>query len=296
MKKYVRIEFTKWDFFDLRFGSTGLGNLLFVWARAIVYADKLNLPVLSPNWRTFTIGPYLRHEKDKRNYKNLFINDGIKGYKKYLIQLYSIKQIQNSKIRVFLNIPEVIIFYGLKNQMTHLINHHVLVKKKLINILSKDVIKLIGQNNSIFIGVHIRCGDFQPENEDHLRSGRTITRIPMNWYITQIKKLKQKFGNNICFKIFSDGHIDELSKVLSIENVTLVEGGNALSDLISLSRSKIIISSNSTFSLWASYLGRCHTIWFPGTKRFDLFNDNESCLEFELDYNQKLPEKLKLSN
>lgn len=294
MKKYVRIKFSNLDFIDFRFGGPGLGNLLFIWARAIVYADKFNLPVLSPNWRTFKIGTYLRLEKDKRNYRNLFINDGIKGFKKYLVQLYSIQQIQNSKIKSFLHIPEVIIFSGMKNQMTDIINDHVLVKKTLYSILSEDVIKLIDLNNPISIGVHIRFGDFQPENEDHLRLGKTNTRIPMNWYITQINKLKQKFGNNIHFKIFSDGSIDELSQVLSIENVRLVQGGNALSDLISLSRSKLIISSNSTFSLWASYLGRCHTIWFPGTKRFDLFSDNEPCMEFELDYHEKLPANLKL--
>jgi hypothetical protein len=294
MKKYVRIKFSNLDFFDFRFGGPGLGNLLFVWARAIVYADKFSLPILSPNWRTFKIGTYLRFEIDKRTYTSIFIKNGIKGFKKYLIQLYSIQQIQNSKIKSFLNIPEVIIFSGMKNQMTDIINDHILIKKTLYSILSEDVIKLIDLNNPISIGVHIRFGDFQPENENLLRLGKTNTRIPINWYITQINKLKQKFGNNIHFKIFSDGSIDELSQVLSIENVMLVQGGNSLSDLVSLSQSKIIISSNSTFSLWASYLGRCHTIWFPGTKRFDLFKDNESCIEFELDYDQKLPENLKL--
>ena len=294
MKKYIRIKFSNIDLFDFRLGGSGLGNLLFVWARAIVHSEKFNYNLLSPNWNTFKIGTYIRKEKDKRTYRNFFINSGIKGLKKYLIQCFSISIIQNSKIKSILHIPEVIIFSGMKNQMTDIINDHVLVKKTLYSILSEDVIKLIDLNNPISIGVHIRFGDFQPENEDHLRLGKTNTRIPMNWYITQINKLKQKFGNNIHFKIFSDGSIDELSQVLSIENVRLVQGGNALSDLISLSQSKLIISSNSTFSLWSSYLGRCHTIWFPGTKRFDLFGDSESCLEFELDYHEKLPANLKL--
>lgn len=132
MKKYVRIKFSNLDFFDFRFGGPGLGNLLFVWARAIIYADKFGLSVLSPNWRTFKIRTYLRFEKDKRTYRTLFNDNGIKGFKKYLIQLYSIQQIQNSKIQSFFNISVVIIFSGMKNQMTDIINDHVLVKKHYI--------------------------------------------------------------------------------------------------------------------------------------------------------------------
>ena len=74
----------------------------------------------------------------------------------------------------------------------------------------------------------------------------------------------------------------------------MAKGGNAISDMISLSYSKTIIASNSTFSLWSSYLGRCNTIWFPGTKRFNLFDEKENLYEFELDYYESLPKNLKL--
>ena len=131
-------------------------------------------------------------------------------------------------------------------------------------------------------------------NEDRLRSGKSNTRVPIGWYIFQIKKLKHSFGNNIDINIFSDGSKEDLMEVLSNNNVRLVEGGNALSDLLLLSQSKIIISSNSTFSLWASYLGRCHTIWYPGTKRFVLFYQKESSVEIELDYFEELPKKIRI--
>lgn len=294
MKKYIRIKFSDFDFLDFRLGGPGLGNLLFVWARAIVYAEKQGLKIISPNWRTFKLGPYLRFEKDKRLYNSLFIKSGITGIKKYILQLISMQLIQSTRIKSASFIPEVITFSGMNNQMNDIINDYAIVKKKLFEILSDDVIKLTQTNDLNYIGVHLRFGDFQPENEDHLRAGKTNTRISINWYVTQINKLKRHFGSDTNFMIFSDGSKDELSKVLSMENVKHIEGGNALSDLILLSQSKIIIASNSTFSLWASYLGRCHTIWFPGTKRFNLFHDHESCQEFELDYKEELPLNLKI--
>ena len=294
MKKYIRIKFSDIDFFDFRIGGPGLGNLLFVWARAVVYAEKFNLKILSPNWKTFKIGTYLRKEKDKRNYKNIFKNDGIKGLKKYIIQLCSNKFIQNSKLRSILKLPKVLIFSGMKNQMNDIINDYTFVRSKLYSILSNETIDLIRENKPRCVGVHIRFGDFKNENENELRAGKTNTRIPIEWYVNIISKLKNKFGNHIEFMIFSDGSKEELHEILRIKNVYFSYNGNAISDLIVLSKSKIIVASNSTFSLWASYLGRCHTIWFPGTKRFNLFGKKDNCIEFELDYDKSLPNNLEL--
>ncbi|MDP5015756.1 MAG: hypothetical protein NWQ43_00310, partial [Dolichospermum sp.] len=55
---------------------SGLGNMLLVWARAILFAEFNGLPVLSPNWNEVRIGPWLRGERTKRYYGNLFINKG----------------------------------------------------------------------------------------------------------------------------------------------------------------------------------------------------------------------------
>ena len=83
MKKAVKIKFSKIDLFDFRLGGPGLGNLLFPWARGVIFARKNNIPVLSPNWKTFKIGTYLRSEKDKRTYNDLFVKNGKSGFSKY---------------------------------------------------------------------------------------------------------------------------------------------------------------------------------------------------------------------
>ena len=51
------------------------------------------------------------------------------------------------------------------------------------------------------------------------------------------------------------------------------------------------MSSGSTFSMWASFLGQMPTIWFPGQMREDLINDR-SLFEGEIDYNDDLPDSV----
>ena len=55
-----------------------------------------------------------------------------------------------------------------------------------------------------------------------------------------------------------------------------------MADLLALSRSELLIASGSTFSMWASYLGRMPVIWYPGRLKQKLYFDNEA-LEVECD-------------
>jgi hypothetical protein len=40
--------------------------------------------------------------------------------------------------------------------------------------------------------------------------------------------------------------------------------GSAIADLWALSNANVLVASGSTFSMWASYLGRMPVIWHPG--------------------------------
>ena len=58
--------------------------------------------------------------------------------------------------------------------------------------------------------------------------------------------------------------------------------------MLALSNAKVLVSSASTFSMWASFLGQIPTIWFPGQMRQKLIND-DSIFEGVIDYYQALP-------
>ena len=91
--------------------------------------------------------------------------------------------------------------------------------------------------------------------------------------------------------IFSDGTDNELKDILTMINCKRAYFGSAISDMIALSRSKILVSSSSTFSMLASFLGQIPTIWFPGQMQQKLISSPD-IFEGEIDYTDQLPASL----
>ena len=56
---------------------------MFVTARAYSYAKKYDAKFMNPTWFKLNVGPYIRREKDKRQYFGLFEQVGITGVKKW---------------------------------------------------------------------------------------------------------------------------------------------------------------------------------------------------------------------
>ena len=71
MKKYTFVSLGKLESFGIRLGGAGLGNILFPWATALVYAKNNNLERIQTTWRNLKIGTFLRKERDKRMYMDL---------------------------------------------------------------------------------------------------------------------------------------------------------------------------------------------------------------------------------
>ena len=55
-------------YLEVRIGRAGLGNELFPLMRAAEHSEQTGIPMQLPNWYVFKVGPYLRGERDKRNY------------------------------------------------------------------------------------------------------------------------------------------------------------------------------------------------------------------------------------
>ena len=102
---------------------------------------------------------------------------------------------------------------------------------------------------------------------------------------------KVRNESNIPVYIFSDASDQDLRDVLQLENCSRAYFGSSIADMLALSRSKLLISSASTFSMWASFLGQNTTIWFPGQMRQELIKD-DAIFEGEVDYDDKLPEPI----
>lgn len=271
--KYTFVSLGRLESFGFRLGGPGLGNILFPWARAIIYAKNNNLKRIQTTWRTLKIGTFIRREKDKRMYLDLFTGkDGLSGFKKFLLLNFSNK---------------VKIFSGMDNLFDPFKDNQRFIQSELIKIINPYYIKQLDDFDSNTIAIHIRMGDFEiAKNEQLLRNGNWNYRLPIKWYVSIIKKIR--LVSDVSISIFSDASDKELEAVLSMRDCKRVYFGSAISDMLALSKCKLLVSSASTFSMWASFLGQIPTIWFPGQLRQKLIS-NDNIFEGEIDYNDELP-------
>ena len=271
--KYTFVSLGRLESIGVRFGGAGLGNILFPWATAIVYAKTHNLTRLQTTWKNLKIGTFLRKERDKRMYSDLFTGkDGVGGLKKFMLLNFT------NKVKYFSSMDAL--FEPFKHE-------HNFVKTELLKIINPYHIEKASNFNTQSVALHIRMGDFQvPENEQILREGAWNYRLPIKWHISIIKKIR--LISDLPIYIFSDATDNELQDILAMSNCKRAYFGSAISDMIALSRCKVLVSSASTFCMWASFLGQMTTIWFPGQMRQKLIID-EKLFEGEIDYNDPLP-------
>lgn len=278
-------------------GRSGLGNMLLPWARCYIWSKDNNIPMIAPIWNKLRIGPYIRREKDKRNYQFLFDN------KRYI----------NGTERLF-----YLLFYKKVNECykTSLSKNYISFKRKIIYFkgLQKYFNPIKGRNEEIlselkkytknrylprkipkeFIGIHIRRGDFSiPISDEILFSGGYNNQIKIDWYISILNKIRNKLGYNIKAIIFSDAKKNELIKISTLPNIEISISNTAITDLLILSNASIMIASGSTFSMWASFLGQVPCVWFPGQRRDFLIKGNSKAyLEPEINYRGYIPNEL----
>jgi hypothetical protein len=168
-------------------------------------------------------------------------------------------------------------FFGMERLFTPIIRDHKLISEELHAITRRH--HLIAANLvNPKIAVHVRLGDFSVTS-DNLETARNV-RLPLRWYVQVLGAIRATAGSNLEAVVFSDGSDQELRPLLSLPNVSRITTGSSISDLWAMSKSKILIASGSTFSMWASYLGRMPVIWHPGQLRQKLYPECEG-LEFE---------------
>ena len=150
--------------------------------------------------------------------------------------------------------------------------------------------KALAFDASKSICVHVRLGDFT-ETTDAIDTGKNNMRIQINWYVSVVNKLREAAGWNVPVFVFSDGTDGELKALLSLPETKRITFENSISDIVCLSRSPIMISSGSSFSLWARFLGNCSSISYPNQIK-DRVHTGDG-FEIELGLNDELTDDQK---
>lgn len=242
-----------YDLWLCRVGGHGLANCLFVYAKAIVTAVVNGYTMLAPTWDNFSIGTYIRKERDKRHYTGIFNSrNEVAGIKRLIILLLFRKKI--------------VVEEGIYDFFQPLLEHHALIRSYLLSHINADVIKDVNPKSlADCIAVHVRLGDF-----DETR------RTPLSWYKEKICS-ESFYGKKIL--VFSDGTDAELSELLALPNVQRVFYGNAVADMYAMSCCSYIIGSNSSFSAWASFLGQVPCCFRKLQFGYLLLNKSEQIIE-----------------
>jgi hypothetical protein len=186
----------------------------------------------------------------------------------------------------------IIVFEGMDGLFSPILAGHKLLRRELVSITRPEHLRGLTNPDQESITVHVRRGDFKPVSEVNLRNGAWSTRLPLDWYKSAIEACRRALpkGQDAPVRIFSDGTDDELRALLSIPGTRRCTFGPSLADLHALSASRVLIASGgSTFSMWASYLGRMPVIWYPGQLRCRLYYDTPEG-EIELEAGSNVPD------
>lgn len=270
------------DFLAFRLLGPGLGNLLFPWARAVVHAHATGGKLIVPTWPQFKLGPLLRRDVDLRHYGNLFVPtpgalDGLERWRRLCLA----RRVPEYRATSASD-GDVVEFRGMGEWFESLRGHHELVRDTLIQTTHRRHQAGLTFDFSDAICLHVRMGDFNPPSDAALRNGALNMRIPLNWYVRMVQSIRARYGPHLRVHVFSDGTNEELEPLWSLGRCQRLGFGSAIADLLGLSRARLLVTSGSTFSMWASYLGRMPAVWHPGQKRQNLYGPSEP-FEIEAD-------------
>lgn len=295
---YSYAKLTHQDFAFFRFSSLGLGNLLIPWARYSIFSEKYGLKKIAPTWTQLRLGTIVRRESDLKDYSNLFSNseDEIGGFQRILL-LTHLNRVPEYKLNYILNqnfhIPKLVIFKGMNihKPFEDIEKYHSLIRKLLLNISLTQHLTALSFPFKKSISVHIRLGDFSSTSDSSiLFSGMPNYRIPLQWYINQISQIRTFIGTDVPVYVFSDGNNSELSNLMRLKNISRLNFGSSLADMLALSNANVLITSGSTFSMWGSFLGRMPVVWHKGQLKQKLYYDNPN-FEIETNSHGKITER-----
>lgn len=248
-------------------GRTGLCNMLFPWARAVLYARKKNCRILAPRWtKMLRVGPWLRGERDKRYYNGLFTNDGyVKGVGRAYAFIRALGQRYDERSPAIYDLKKgLVVFRGLGNYFMDFPDDAAFLREELLKIVSKRIVSKLGELPREFIGVHVRCGDF-------VSTGQSMSN---EYYLKGIEIAKSIVGMQRPVLVFSDAKGDELSYLSDCPGVRFMPAAPAIHDVLALSRASILVGTNhSSFSEWAVFLGGMKSVWSrEGRRPCELFD------------------------
>lgn len=261
---YPRLS--KTDLLFVRIGGNGLGNLMFTWARCLAAARRHGWRMIWPTWGSFKPKNWRVNPYDHRTYFDVFRPQGqyVTGWRKPW-SLARYRWIPEAQALERGAPPgSVVEFRGMEGMFRPFLDDHRLVYDELLEIAQPQHLRALDDTDPAPIGIHVRRGDFVQQGSYEQMISQHNSLLPLEWYVGALQAARVAAGREVRAYVFSDGTSEELAPLLGLPAVERADYGSGLGDMLGLSRSRLLIASGSTFSMWGSYLGQVPAIWHPG--------------------------------
>jgi hypothetical protein len=242
-----------------------------------VFSTLNAVPMLAPCWFRPAIRQLFRGGIEISHYTHQFLladlfdspKNAITGLRKLIWRGASVIEEPND----FRNRPawptarrELIVFQGAGCQFARLGQFQNLLVNSFREIVKPKWRRLADSFPDPVIGINVRRGkdfhDAKDPRDFYLKGG---LRTPLAWFRESLSFIRKVLGFSADAVVVSDGSEADLAELLSMPNVRMLRPGCAVSDLLVLARTKVLIGSGgSSFSAWASFLGQMPTITIPG--------------------------------
>ena len=273
--KYVYLCLGNGDLGLFKLQGPGLANMMFVAARAYQWQHDYGIPMIAPTWAKLSIGPFLRSEKDKRLYFGLFNSYGIKGLKKLWL-INHVTHDEQQKDDFLCCYKGVMRISGLGNYFQDL--DQKVAREYFEKIIPSKVFERVGDLSDA-VAVHVRLGDYSAD-----------VRTPLDWFVQIVQNIS-RVNDRLRFLVFSDGSDDELTPLLQLPRTSRAFYGSSLADMVAISRCRLVIASDSTFSAWGGYL-TARPVLFRHRHFPPLYKSSDNNIEYVLGDVCELPTKV----
>lgn len=248
--------------------NAGLGNKLFVWARAVAFSHLNRLDCYCLGWTIPRIGPILRGERRDIRYGKYLQSDAmheLQGAFRLLLNnrvfeppIAECEMDKRDIIFVFNKLPPWNEFF------VSLHAHRQIIIERFAGLPRIRIQNAVQREKRPIVSVHIRRGDFR-----ELRDGEAFEKVggvrtPLDYFVEIIRNIRKCSGWSVPISVFSDGTDDELQSILMVENVSRAPALPDVAHLMLMARSDVIVTSaGSTFSMWAGFLSDASIILHP---------------------------------
>jgi hypothetical protein len=250
-----------------RLPNAGLGNKLFVWAKAYMFSRLNGIPLRVTGWLKFQKSSVL-HGLDLRIYWNYFKRVDEAGWRthRYAARHYCTtsepaverREIEAGVVYEYSKVPHWSNFFG------DIREHRSQVRDALMEMLTDARLRELSRHRPPAIAAHVRMGDFNKLRlgEDFAKVGNV--RTPLTYFRELIENIRKQHCTCLPVEIMTDGKARDLGELLELPNVLIAPSRSTIVDMLMMSRSRILLcSAGSTFSYWAGFLGNCALIMHP---------------------------------